>query len=199
MYKECHSALGELKRDKVKMSKLRRWCFVSSLLVTYLTGPELRALWTVLTISTFSQSFRKLTGSVHDLLFHQRHAGVVLNVDKPVAGAADGVKTIVLSPRCQCPSMRSKPRRSDTAAYLRGTRGHEGRRAPVCVDGLRVKVPKWVAHSVYIKERLLAQEAFPVPRFVEVVRDQVTHVSLQGVSARLSCTSGPRGLQRGCH
>ena len=74
------------------------------------------------------------------------------------------------------------PGQVQTAAYLRGTRGHQGRRATVSVAGLLVKVPEWVAHSVYSKESLLAQEAFPVPRFVEVVRDQATPVSLQGVS-----------------
>jgi hypothetical protein len=47
-HNQCHDVLGELQRDQVKLPKLYRCCFVSSLRVTYLTASKtvrLCSLW----------------------------------------------------------------------------------------------------------------------------------------------------------
>ena len=103
MDKDCHRVLAEIRHDRCVLRELRRWCFVTCLLQSYLNMSDLRKLWVVLTLSQFGHSFRRLSGNMLKFLFEQTFRGVQLRVDLP--GVSAGNPHITLSPRCQCASM----------------------------------------------------------------------------------------------
>ena len=139
---DCHNALAEMQRDMHSLAQLRRWCFISCVLHTYLNSADLRNAWEALMISSLVRAFPRLTVCLRSLIWRQRMAGVCLSVEMPATGDVGGVRYHTLSPRCQCPSMRTRPG------------AQRGRRACVRVAGRFVWVPEWVAHSAYSKAEL---------------------------------------------
>ena len=201
MNKQCHDVLADLRSDKNRLHQIRQWCFLTCVLQAYLTTTELRTFWWVLIVSPLGRAFPRLTGNMYNLLLTQTLGGVQLTVAPGVsagapleaAGQRSNANWHTLAPRCQCPSMRLRPRPESKQAYLRGVRGQRGRVSEVsvfcCTKGQPqrvtpkvVSVPEWVAHSAYQKNQLLAPQVFPVPRFVRVPRETAPPLRLQGVS-----------------
>lgn len=191
MDKECHRVLGDIRYDQQLLRELRRWCFITCVLQAYLYRSDLQKLWEALTLSRFGHSFRRLSGNMLKFLMQQTFGGAQLGVE--LQGVSAGGSTNTLSPRCQCASMKTRPRAEACHAYLRDLRGQLGRMATVKIVCWKrgqqgrthprdVKVPEWVAYSVYSKAQLLAPQIVAVPRFARVLREKAPPICLQGVS-----------------
>ena len=188
MDRECHEVLSQLSDDAIKLSQLRRWCFITSVLETYVREKDLYCLWLALAISPFGQVFGRLPSRLYDRLRKQKFQGCRLSVELLAEGAMGGVQFHVLSPRCQCFSQRTRSR----GAHVGGEVCLVGGLAPVRVRGRLVMVPEWVAFTGYTKAQLTAHEHFPVPRFLRVERERATPMQLQGVSRFKQAGQVPR-------
>ena len=191
MDKECHRVLGEIRYDQQLLRELRRWCFITCVLQAYLRSSDLHNLWVALTLSRFGHTFGRLSGNMLKFLLQQTFGGAQLGVELPGVLAGSSLNT--LSPRCQCASMKTRPRAEARDAYLRDLRGQLGRTATADIfcwkqgqEGRthprHVKVPEWVAYSAYSKTELLAPQVVAVPRFARVQRENAPPLCLQGVS-----------------
>ena len=160
MDKECHRVLADIRHDRCVLRELRHWCFVTCLLQSYLDMSDLRKLWVVLTLSQFGHISQRLSGNMLKFLFEQTFRGVQLRKDLP--GVSAGNPHFTLSPRCQCASMRTRPRAVAREAYERDLPSQLGRTASALVfcwskgqEGRThqriVKVPEWGAYSDYSK------------------------------------------------
>ena len=135
--------LQKLSNAKAALERLSFWCFASVLLSTRLSKRDLQALWRALAISTVGRLVPRLALSLRQLMFVQEFGGCTLTVVAPALLAdprgRGGLHT--LSPCCQCPSMLMRP-------------GTGPRRAKATLkrpsaEAVEVKVPEWVANSVY--------------------------------------------------
>ena len=129
----CQASLGEA---LATLSVIEDWWFVTALVGCMVSVADMARLWTALLISPLGRSFPRLVGATHHALWKQTYHRCSLHVDQ--AAAELDVRTLTLSPRCQCSSMRTR-------------RSHGPRRALITLHGRRgpvaVRVPEWVAHS----------------------------------------------------
>ena len=129
----CQASLGEA---LATLSVIEDWWFVTALVGCMVSVADMARLWAALLISPLGRSFPRLVGATHHALWKQTYHGCTLHVDQ--AAAELDVRTLTLSPRCQCSSMRTR-------------RSHGPRRALITLHGRRgpvaVRVPEWVAHS----------------------------------------------------
>jgi hypothetical protein len=174
----CHEAGADIVRDKAKLFRLQTWCIVSSLLHSYVQKQDLRHLWLILSISDLGNSFPKLVQNMYGLLHAQQFSLCALNMEHHL----DSKDHNMLSPRCQCATMRSRPGPAPRRAVIELPRG---RRLPNSVQGdrgiLRVSVPEWVAFSVYSPNEW-KPSGLLLPRYIRVCRETAPPIRLQGVS-----------------
>ena len=82
-------------------------------------------------MSQFGHIFRRLSGNMLKFLLEQTFGGAQLGVELP--GVAAGKPHKTLSPRCQCASMKTRPRAEAREAYVRDLPTQLGRTANVLV------------------------------------------------------------------
>jgi hypothetical protein len=176
----CHTALDEIRKDTCQLAHIRRWCFITCMLHTYVRAPDLRFMWMALLISPLGRAFPQLVGNLHHMMLKQIMSGVRLSVELPAGSDVGGVQFHTLSPRCQCPSMRTRP----CAGIARRARVSLGPGAAGVMGGAPslISVPEWVAYSAFSRRELSASMPFLVPRFVRVQQEAGPPLALQGVS-----------------
>ena len=147
MVAATRETLQKLSNAKAALERLSFWCFASVLLSTRLTRVDLQALWRALAFSTVGRLVPRLALSLRQLMFAQEFGGCTLTVVAPVLASGGSHGWHTLSPCCQCPSMLTRPgtgpRRAIATLKFTGPKwvGDEGCR--------EIKVPEWVANSVY--------------------------------------------------
>ena len=178
MDRSCHEAGADIVSDKAKLLRLQTWCIVSSLLHSYVQKQDLRHLWLILSFSDLGNVFPKLVQNMYGLLHAQEFSFCALNVEHD----PDTKDHNMLSPRCQCATMRSRPGMAPRRAVIELPRG---RRLPNSVQGdrgiLRISVPEWVAFSVYSPNEW--QQPCSLPRFNRACRGHHHRLPFNGCPA----------------
>ena len=167
----CQSTVDHLRQAAADLQTMGRWCFISSLMQQYLGGNSLKHMW-----SAVAPLFKKAFPCLSVNLFPLMHLTVLQGCQLSVVqhGSEYGYRT--LSPKCQCPSMRSAPgRRLAKIRIRRMSRTPGGKHYYFCREYM---VPEWVAYSAYGP----GEWAHPPlgPRFVRVRQGPLPH-ALQGV------------------
>ncbi len=186
----CHTTVRRLEDDAAALACLRRWCFVSALLQQYASSADLQRLWFSL-IPLFRKSFPTLSVSAYPLLHKRELHGCQLTVVQD----GDANSFNYLSPKCQCPSMRSRPgirpRLVRIALPFGGRRGAQGGIAGAPGGQFQMRVPEWVAHTVYDASEWQRAGAFIGPRFVRVRKAATPPPGLDGVCGRFRQGAAP--------
>ena len=144
VWRRASSTPAGLAHAATLLSSIEDWWFVTSLVGQMVSLRDLGRLWLVIRLSALGRAFPRLVSATHECLWRQAFAKCQLGVDLLAADVATNVR--VLSPRCQCASMRTRRRpggRRAAILFNRRTRD-EMRQEP-----LRILVPEWVAHSCY--------------------------------------------------
>ena len=184
MHRACCKAPEQLKATRGHLGTVKKWILVGALLHQYVGARDLVRFCWVLTSSRAGRAVPNLTSSLHDLVFRLEYHNCSLT--RP---AQTNTATNVLSPRCQCASMRSRadPRRVEICLP-------RGRRVNRMVDWdgpvIKVMVPRWVGASAYPRHAWRAQ--CDAPRFVEVAREKYTPAALRGAPRYVQTGHGPR-------
>ena len=172
VWRAVQNALTSLAQASLLLTKLRRWLFITVLVGQYTTRADLVRLWQALRYTGAGKQFPGVTQHMIQILLSQRYMGCGLTCDP----GPDAAKEMVLSPRCQCRTMRQHPRDGPRHAFCMIRFGARRR---------RVRVPEWVAHSVYDPKEMIRDAALApgdvAPRFVVVELSEVGPRALQGL------------------
>eukprot|EP00930_Biecheleria_cincta_P072868 TRINITY_DN6020_c0_g1_i1.p1 TRINITY_DN6020_c0_g1~~TRINITY_DN6020_c0_g1_i1.p1 ORF type:complete len:1338 (-),score=151.28 TRINITY_DN6020_c0_g1_i1:155-4168(-) len=133
-------------RKKGALVNLRFWLFVSTLLRGALSLQSFKILWGALRVSNHGRMFPTWVNNFVDLFIHRRFHDCELSVESDLA-AIDSSKDVLLSPLCQCATMRTRPGKP--------------RRTQLLLRQRRIHVPEWVAHSQYEKACLSSRHLCP--------------------------------------
>ena len=73
----CRDAVAEMRCDMRSLALLRRWCFITCVLHTYLNDADLRNTWAALMISHLGRAFPRLAACLRSLIWSQKMAACV--------------------------------------------------------------------------------------------------------------------------
>lgn len=191
VYRQLQRAIDLSQRDVVLLQRLRRWVSVTAQVSVYVSLADLEALWKGILYTEEGKAFPTVVANMFRIFWQQLYKDCKLQYHS-TAQEVDFTTTMVLSARCQCFSMRSRPGGIHrTSVLLRRSAA-----AP-----LQVKVPEWVAHSPYTATEL-SNAVRPggtldtPPRFSVKPKERAPPMHLQGVArfhgkaAPVRCTVG---------
>jgi len=189
--------VADLRRARQTVTEYLRWLLLSALLTAYVDLCDLEVLWRTLRFapgSRLGRTYPRLAEATPDLLYKQLYQGCGLQHEFTL-NALDPARQMLLHPRCQCWSMRSKPQ----PTLPEPPEGGQGRRRDFelrrgkKLDGgepwKTIRIPEWACErwtSAEVESSLRAPEDichFPL-RFEEAPRGGRPMVKylLQGVS-----------------
>ena len=165
--------------DRVHLRRLRVWAAVAVLLPNYVHERDIWSCWVAFRYTSWGQAYPTFMRYGHEILYRQQFKKCEL-IWQYGDKAVNPAQTMLLSPRCQCPSRRLRPRGRIIDHYTEV--GHVIRRR---LPGITrdVRVPEWVATSEYDARTMLKErEQFFKLRFMTVPRVRPVRRELQGVS-----------------